>query len=121
MIRVAVIDDQEIVRDRLVTLVDLMTEIAAVGTADNEDEAVKVVALERPDVVLMDLRMPGQDGVEAMARIRSKLPRHTRPRVHDLQRRVDLSHYPGFTSAARCRAMPEPLPESAAAARIRRA
>lgn len=74
MIRVSVVDDQEIVRDGLVTLVGLMTDITVIGTAANGNEAVKVVALERPDVVLMDLRMPVQDGVEATSRIRSLYP-----------------------------------------------
>jgi DNA-binding NarL/FixJ family response regulator len=73
-LRIAVADDQTAVREGLATLLDLLPGLTVVGTAADGDEAVALVARERPDVVLMDLRMPGCDGVEATQRIRSQHP-----------------------------------------------
>jgi DNA-binding NarL/FixJ family response regulator len=64
-------DDQRVVRDGLAMLVGLMEGIELLATASNGSEAVELVALERPDVALMDLRMPEVDGVEATRLIRS--------------------------------------------------
>ena len=74
LLRVAVADDQTAVREGLATLLDLLPNISVVGTAADGDEAVALVARERPDVVLMDLRMPRCDGVEATRRIRAEHP-----------------------------------------------
>lgn len=74
MIRVVVADDQEIVRDGLVTLIGLLDGIEVAGDAADGAAAVDLVAAERPDVVLMDLRMPGVDGVEATRRIAADHP-----------------------------------------------
>src|SRR5690242_10132760 len=73
-IRVLVADDQRVVRDGLTMLVDLIDGIEVVGTAANGIEAVDFAASERPDVVLMDLRMPELEGAEATRRIRAALP-----------------------------------------------
>ena len=70
-------DDQTAVREGLATLLDLLPNISVVGTAADGEEAVALVARERPDVVLMDLRMPRCDGVEATRRIRTE---HRAPR-----------------------------------------
>lgn len=70
-LRVAVADDQTAVREGLATLLELLPGLTVVGTASDGDEAVALVARTRPDVVLMDLRMPGCDGVEATRRIRA--------------------------------------------------
>jgi DNA-binding NarL/FixJ family response regulator len=74
MIRVLVADDQAIVRDGLVTLLGLLDDLEIVGEAADGEEAVRLALATRPDVVLMDLRMPVLDGAAATARIREQLP-----------------------------------------------
>ncbi|NNC11925.1 response regulator transcription factor [Planctomonas sp. JC2975] len=73
-IRVLVADDQAIVRDGLVTVLDLLPDIEVVGEAANGEEACRMVAETAPDVVLMDLRMPVLDGAAATARIVAEHP-----------------------------------------------
>ncbi|MFG2821993.1 response regulator [Kitasatospora sp. NPDC048365] len=73
-IRVVVADDQTVVREGIVMLLGLLPGIEVVGVAADGEEAVRVVAELTPDVVLMDLRMPRCDGVEATRRIRAGHP-----------------------------------------------
>jgi len=73
-IRVLVADDQRVVRDGLTMLVGLIDGVEVVGTAADGIEAVACAQRERPDVVLMDLRMPQLDGAEATRQIRATLP-----------------------------------------------
>jgi RNA polymerase sigma factor (sigma-70 family) len=72
MIRVAIADDQELVRAGFKALVDSADDLEVVGEAANGAESLELVARERPDVVLMDIRMPQMDGVQATARIRAQ-------------------------------------------------
>lgn len=73
-IRVVVADDQAIIRDGLVTVLGLLPDVEVVGAAADGAEAVALAVSERPDVVLMDLRMPVLDGVGATERISRDAP-----------------------------------------------
>ncbi|AEW96967.1 MULTISPECIES: response regulator transcription factor [Streptomycetaceae] len=74
-VTVLVADDQTVVREGIVMLLRLMPGLDVVGAAADGDEAVRLVAEKDPDVVLMDLRMPRCDGIEATRRIRAEHPR----------------------------------------------
>ena len=69
MISVVVVDDEHLVRSGFAALLASDPEITVVGTAENGDAGLAVVRRERPDIVLMDIRMPGRDGVSATAAI----------------------------------------------------
>ncbi len=68
-IRVVIADDEELVREGLVAIVGSQPDLEVVATAADGDEAVAAVSAHRPDVVLMDVRMPRTDGIEATRRI----------------------------------------------------
>lgn len=74
MISVLVVDDQRVVRDGLTMLVGLIDGVEVLGAASDGAEAVALARETRPDVVLMDLRMPGTDGVSATTQLKELLP-----------------------------------------------
>lgn len=69
MIRILICDDQELVRAGLRMLLEAQDDLDVVGEAPDGREAVRATAEIRPDVVLMDVRMPVMDGIEAARRI----------------------------------------------------
>jgi DNA-binding NarL/FixJ family response regulator len=73
-VRVLLADDQRLVRESLATMLGLLDGIELAATASNGEEAVELAAKLSPDVVLMDLRMPRLDGIEATRRLRERDP-----------------------------------------------
>lgn len=72
MIRVAIVDDQTLVRRGLRSLLELADGIEVVGEAGDGDEALALVAADPPDVLLLDLRMPGRDGIATLEELRAR-------------------------------------------------
>ncbi|MEO3778734.1 response regulator transcription factor [Micromonospora sp. B11E3] len=98
MIRVLLVDDQHLIRAGLRMLCDAQPDIEVVGEADNGRDAVTLAARLVPDVVVMDLRMPGVDGITATTRILADRPAI---RVLVLTTFGDDDHlYPALTAGA---------------------
>ena len=73
-VRVLVVDDQRLVREGIASLLDIQPGISVVGTAATGREAIERTLALGPDVVLMDVRMPEMDGVDAVAVLRRRVP-----------------------------------------------
>ena len=74
MIRILLVDDQTLIRQGIKLLLDLEPDLEVVGLAGNGREALELAAELRPDVVLMDVRMPELDGVAATRALTARLP-----------------------------------------------
>lgn len=70
-IRLVIADDQAMLRGALAALLELEDDLTVVGVAGDGDEAVRVVSDVRPDVCLMDIQMPGMDGIAATRAVRA--------------------------------------------------
>lgn len=74
MIRVLLADDENLIRDALAGLLGLEEDIVVVAQAASGPEALALAAKERPDVALLDLQMPGLDGIEVATKLQTDLP-----------------------------------------------
>ena len=74
VLRLLLVDDQKLMREGLRILLELEPDLKVVGEAENGEAALAAYAKHQPDVVLMDVRMPGMDGVEATWRLRERWP-----------------------------------------------
>ncbi|WP_144872554.1 response regulator, partial [Hyella patelloides] len=73
-IRILIADDQKMIREGLKALIQTESDLEVVGIADNGEDSIKQVEIHQPDVVLMDMEMPGMDGVSATKIICEKFP-----------------------------------------------
>ncbi|RME47566.1 MAG: DNA-binding response regulator, partial [Caldilineae bacterium] len=73
-IRILLVDDQKLMREGLRVLLEMETDLQVIGEAGDGETALAIYARHRPDVVLMDVRMPGMDGVETTRRLRDRWP-----------------------------------------------
>jgi hemolysin D len=74
MIKILIVDDQQVIREKLQLALEKQPDFQVVGSAVDGDDAVRQVGLLHPDVVLLDIEMPGKDGLAAAAEIRSGFP-----------------------------------------------
>jgi DNA-binding NarL/FixJ family response regulator len=73
-IRIMVIDDQAVVRQGFVALINTVADMSVIAEGTNGQQAIELYRLHRPDITLMDLRMPQLGGVEAIVAIRKEFP-----------------------------------------------
>lgn len=73
-IRILLVDDHSVVRSGLGQMLELEEDIRVVGEASNSEEALKIIDLVSPDIILMDIKMPGMDGVRLTKEIKQRLP-----------------------------------------------
>ena len=73
-IRILLVDDHSVVRSGLGQMLELEEDIKVVGEAANSEEALKMIDIVSPDIILMDIKMPGMDGVRLTREIKERLP-----------------------------------------------
>ena len=71
-IRILVVDDHPVVRDGLAAMLNTQSDFEVVGEASDGEEALRKVAERDPDVLLLDLEMPGVDGIETLQRLKEE-------------------------------------------------
>jgi DNA-binding NarL/FixJ family response regulator len=91
-VRIVVADDQPVVRAGFAALLDTQPDFTVAGTASDGAEAVRICREQHPDVVLMDVRMPGMDGIEATRQLSGSSPTGGGPRILILTT-FDLDEY----------------------------
>lgn len=94
MIKVLLADDQELIRESLGFVLGAQGDITVVGMAKNGREAIELVRSEKPDVVLMDIRMPEVDGVECTRLIKSAHPNIKVIRADDVRPMTSMCSMP---------------------------
>ena len=115
VIRVILADDEVLLREAVMTLLTLDSGIKVLGTASTGAEAVDLVKRTRPDIAVLDLEMPAQDGLEAATEIQSLVPetrvvlltRHARPAV--LRRALNAGVSAFVTKATSAKELPSIL------------
>src|SRR5260370_7533489 len=98
-LRILLVDDHPLVRNGLRALLSSMTEMTVVGEAATGEEAITQAAELQPDIILMDLHMPGLNGIEATRRILQASPRIGTLALPTLQ--ADPSLFPPMRSHSR--------------------
>src|ERR671939_1404500 len=73
-VRVMIVDDHEVVRDGVRALIETVSDLTVVAEAGGAQEAVHLAVDTRPDIVIMDVRLPDGSGIEATREIRARLP-----------------------------------------------
>ena len=74
MIKVLIADDQELIRQSLQIVLSIKEGISVIGTAENGKKVMEFLKKEKPDVILMDIRMPEMDGVQCTKAIKERYP-----------------------------------------------
>lgn len=109
MIRILLADDEGLIRDALAGLLDLEDDLAVVARAGSGEEAVAAARQHRPDLAVLDLQMPGIDGIETARQILDALP--------DCECVIVTSHgRPGYLKAALAAGVKGFLPKTVSAA-----
>lgn len=73
-IKVLIVDDHQVVREGLRRIIELDDDITVIGEAENGEDAISMVSQLSPDVIMMDLKMPGMGGINAIREIKQRLP-----------------------------------------------
>ena len=102
MIKVLVVEDSPVVREFLVHVLSSDPQIEVIGTANNGEEALKVIEEKKPDVITMDINMPRMDGFEATRRIMESRPTPIRHCERELEYQRGSDDIPGDRGRCPC-------------------